>query len=385
MSNKIKCEWCGCVYDVDKFSSCPKCGGTNNEIVEPKKIQYTSVKNTNTNNSKTNLSNGGKILIIILSILFGLPVLSFIILVIIGMFVIPNEKDYTYENDDTFLENSYDYTNDSYSDYQPIFGENEVYDNYYVNYDKPIELPTGGKLAVPFISIYSYKWKDDYVSSSFSPYITMQILESDYNSHDIEFYLVRDGVKIRVADEDYAFNNSNINSLNDIFKGKKELVFYGKCSAKAENFEKITKLIVSIDGKEYEYDLSYQKDKRVSYYDINKDYIISEKINLGDGNTINIDSVQIQSSSNSYTYMDLNLSTTINKSLDEKVRFFLEDSTGKKYEMFIDYASGNVSSFDDLLKLSYSGRIYSKYYWKEITPTKFDVEIGTNSYSFDIK
>lgn len=38
MSNKIKCEWCGCVYDVDKFSSCPKCGGTNNEIVEPKKF-----------------------------------------------------------------------------------------------------------------------------------------------------------------------------------------------------------------------------------------------------------------------------------------------------------------------------------------------------------
>mgnify|MGYP007069845173 CR=1 FL=1 len=391
MANKIKCEWCGNVYDTEKFENCPKCGGTNSSvnISEPHKILNTTIKRQD----RKPLSKGVKTLLILAGLFIGLPLVLFIIMVIVETFIIlggsKGDNLYVYDEEGNISEENY--LEDSYSGNKSLFGsydDNYIYHTYYVESDEVIETSTGGRFRVPYFAIDIYS-SGNYVSSSFSPYVYIQVLDKDYYNHEIEMYVERNGTKIRLNDTNsYSFSNSNITSLNDILKNQGELTFYATCSSKAEDLENIDTLIIDVDGEEYRFSLKYLREKTDDYRQLSKDYIISEKIKFGD-NTMFIDTIRMESNNFKKSNLDLIITTDIKDNSYKDVRFFLEDAIGIKYEVFFDSYNydKNLSCFNDLLKASYhtdSRRIYGVAYGREIVPKKLIVIIDDETYSFDI-
>lgn len=322
MSNKVKCEWCGHFYDTEKYESCPKCGGVNtsesSQISENNNFKNIKVSQKEKQNLKI-----PKIIIFLFIAIFIFPVILISFL--------------------SFIDN---------------FGYSSYINKAHIYYtdEKPIEVGNS-KFYISAISIEEY----DYWMVN--PYVDMYIEESDYNPHSIDMYLLNGDMKYRLITDNYSFNSdSSISSIHDALKAKGHLRIYTKCdieeNASLSNFDK---LIIGIDGEEFEIPLRYSE----GYFGSDskdKNYSISGKVSFGEGNTLYVDGMYTYSSSYSVeTDVDLYLETNINDYNSESLEIFLEDDENNLYRLYLEPKYNDIDSINKILKTNLSNKRINFY------------------------
>lgn len=394
MANKIKCEWCGNIYDLDKHDTCPRCGGVNssiNTINENKKDTTIPSQNTIKRETEKKMNPVLKVILIIIGCIFLFNfIIFFAALALFGTNNKVEERYYDYGYDDLNYDYSKDDSLDNHndnSDAWDAFGENYTYHTYYVENNGFVKTDDGGEFYIPFIYIDQYHTKSDYVSSSFPVNTFFQITKNDYANHSIELYLIKDGKEQRISSDSYSFSGAtNVSSFDDLLKGKAEIKFYGKCNDMAENFDKITGLVVYVDDDKYEFSLDYYKEKPSKYIEDAVNYTISDKINFGENN-LYIDNIKF----NYYSYykndFSIGLKSVIKDNKNSELMFYVEDINGDIYPLFFnDLYSAKYSNYDDLLKLSAEqDNVYCVAYGKNIVPAKIHTFIDGEEYISNIK
>lgn len=351
MANKIKCEWCGHYYDINKYESCPKCGGVNYK--EELKDNLNRDNTENKKNRKKSLSHILIPLIIIVAVI-GIIFFSFIYILFISLFSFINEKK------ENVVETSISYGNESiiteeYNDldydYDYDYVRNELYtDDKFIEYDD-------AKLYIQFIS-----FDDFYYSNTIYPTIEIFVSDTDYDSHNIDMYLVSDETKYRITTDNTSFPSStSVNNINDILKAKGHNSIYGKVvigetiDCVPEMFKSI---LILIDDKEFNIPLRYSSYKSNSPETMEKTYPLSEKINFGKGNSLYIDNLRIETSGYfSATSVYLFAESSIVDYSNKNMEMYIEDIDGNRYKLYEDtYFSfeNGVVNLNDVLKNSFS-------------------------------
>lgn len=343
---RIKCEWCGHYYDLDKNESCPKCGGniSQNMIIDtppPKKNASPIIcifagigiiltfllivglisddGNDEGNNISTNVNTN-----IVVNEKSDLKCCDF-------CYDILNEQEGWYDGISYWVctECGTEIFDDELIDtYTETLLSNSTLEKYYTD-DYFIE-HDDAKFYIPYVSYTDYNHAYmDYVSAE----VCLEIEQSDYNQHSIDFYLVSNDKKYRIVFDNISFYDSNVKSVNDILKTSGNETFFGSAELGNDYYDGMfDSLLVSIDDKEYKIPLRYTSSiEDYDYFDNN--YSLSEKINFGNQNALYIDGLNIYSSFGK-TDFSFNIQTSIENISDNDVCFEVEDMNGFRYRLY---------------------------------------------------
>lgn len=379
---KIKCEWCGSVYDSAQNDKCPFCGGTNvKEEVDNNPVHKKEVKSYQTTNNsvKKRQKKGIQNFVIV----YGGFILFSVILSLLGKSNTERESvsDY-YQHNDVTVNNKEDSSGDSNQDISSYESTESVLHTFYTSESVQMGKST---VEIPCISFEdSWSYKHDKVYATF--YINIK--NEDMDGHNIDFYLAKNNKKYRLLAD--SFNSNNVKSLNEILKYPTVSKIYGSVTAEDNfDFSSFDSLLIEFDDDEYTIPITYKPNIKGKVY-AEKKYSISEKIKYGDNNLFYVNSIELDASQYSaVTNVSLSVSNDIKNYDNHSLTLFIENSDGQQYKLYCDtYFSYSVTDINDLVcsKLGNDGEsCYLTYYTNELDPVALIVDIDGEQTRIELK
>lgn len=385
---KIKCEWCGSIYDSFQNDKCPFCGGSNEkEEVENNPVYKKELKSYQTTDGSVNngQKNGIKTFVIVCG---GFILLSGVL----SLFSKSNTETYSVteresvsnydQYNDVTVNEKEDSSSDSNQDGSSYESTESVLHTFYTS--ESIQM---GKsiVEIPCISFEdSWSYKNDRVYATF--YINIK--NEDMDEHSIDFYLAKNNKKYRLLAD--SFNSNDVKSLNEILKYSTVSKIYGSITAE-ENFDfsSFDSLLIEFDENEYTIPIRYKQNIKGKDY-AEKKYSISEKIKYGGNNLFYVNSIEFNASKYSaITNVSLSVSNDIKSYDNHSLTLFIENNDGQQYKLYCDtYFSYSVSDINDLVcsKLRNDGeKCYLTYYTNELDPVALIVNIDGDQTRIELK